>query len=128
MDAASPKCPNCHAAVLPDWDWCQACGYDPDSLRPAGWISPSLYLSDGASEAAGGGGTATATKRRRGRKGRKAESEAASPPTPLIELPADLAPAVDPISDGRSIVSHAGPMASPAPARTTAPAAPARSE
>jgi hypothetical protein len=23
--------------VQPSWDWCLACGYDPEGLRPAGW-------------------------------------------------------------------------------------------
>ena len=29
-----PPCPRCAAPVLPDWDWCQQCGYDPEGLRP----------------------------------------------------------------------------------------------
>jgi hypothetical protein len=31
-----PVCPSCAAVVLPHWDWCQACGYDPDGLRSSG--------------------------------------------------------------------------------------------
>jgi hypothetical protein len=30
-----PTCPECGTTVLPDWDWCQRCGFDPDGLRPA---------------------------------------------------------------------------------------------
>jgi hypothetical protein len=29
-------CPNCKTPVQPDWDWCHACGWDPEGLRPAG--------------------------------------------------------------------------------------------
>ena len=28
-----PKCPECGTTVLPDWDWCEGCGFDPDGLR-----------------------------------------------------------------------------------------------
>lgn len=28
-----PRCPHCGTEVLPHWDWCHDCGYDPDGLR-----------------------------------------------------------------------------------------------
>jgi hypothetical protein len=31
-----PGCPRCGTGILPDWDWCHACGFDPDGLRPDG--------------------------------------------------------------------------------------------
>lgn len=34
-----PRCPTCGTAVQPDWDWCRACGFDPEGLRPAGWAA-----------------------------------------------------------------------------------------
>ncbi len=125
MDAVTPKCPSCHAPVQPDWDFCQACGYDPDDLRPPGWISPALYQL----EADGGGGAATATKTKTKTKGRKARRrekgiEAHTPPPPLIELPDNLAPAHDPISDGRSSV-RATAAPTNTPSSTGAPPAPA---
>jgi hypothetical protein len=29
------RCPECSTEVQPDWDWCHACGWDPEGLRPA---------------------------------------------------------------------------------------------
>lgn len=29
-----PPCPKCGTPVQPDWDWCHACGWDPEGLRP----------------------------------------------------------------------------------------------
>ena len=108
MDAVTPKCPSCSAPVQPDWDWCQLCGYDPESLMPAGWISPTLYQAEAA-----GGGTTTATKRRRAKRGRKTEAEA-TPPPPLIQLPENLVSAVDPITDERARPASPPPVM-PAP-------------
>jgi hypothetical protein len=34
---AVPVCPDCGATIQPSWDWCHACGFDPESLKPAGW-------------------------------------------------------------------------------------------
>ena len=31
-----PHCPQCGSTVRPDWDWCHACGFDPDGLKAAG--------------------------------------------------------------------------------------------
>jgi len=28
------RCPECRAEVQADWDWCHACGWDPEGLRP----------------------------------------------------------------------------------------------
>jgi hypothetical protein len=28
------SCPQCHADVEPTWDWCHACGFDPEGLKP----------------------------------------------------------------------------------------------
>lgn len=33
-----PNCPRCTGPVRPDWDWCQNCGYDPEGLKPIGWV------------------------------------------------------------------------------------------
>jgi hypothetical protein len=33
--SGDPTCPECGTTVLPDWDWCKGCGFDPDGLRPA---------------------------------------------------------------------------------------------
>lgn len=32
-----PKCPECATVVLPTWDWCLACGYDPDLIQASRW-------------------------------------------------------------------------------------------
>jgi hypothetical protein len=29
------RCPECRAEVQADWDWCHACGWDPEGLRPS---------------------------------------------------------------------------------------------
>ncbi len=113
MDAVTPKCPSCSAPVQPDWDWCQLCGYDPESLMPAGWISPTLYQAEAA-----GGGTGTATKRRRVKRGRKADT-VAPPPPPLIQLPENLMAAVDPITDDRAQPAMPPPVAEPSPSSIT---------
>jgi hypothetical protein len=115
MDAVTPKCPNCGAPVLPDWDWCQHCSYDPDSLMPSGWISPDLYLSEGSVT------TAAPPKRRRSKRGRKAEA-APAPRPPMLELPANLAPAIDPITEGGA--STIGRLPTPSQVGVVAPSAP----
>ncbi len=125
MDAVTPKCPSCSAPVQPDWDWCQLCGYDPESLMPAGWISPTLYQAEAA-----GGGTGTATKRRRSKRARKAEAEA-TPPPPLIELPQNLVTGADPIGDDRARVvapPGAASTAGPAPTASTPTPTPVAAE
>jgi hypothetical protein len=33
-------CPECGTPILPTWDFCQHCGYDPDGLRPSTWRKP----------------------------------------------------------------------------------------
>ena len=37
MADVDPNCPRCSGPVLPDWDWCERCGYDPEGLKPVGW-------------------------------------------------------------------------------------------
>ena len=32
---ADVLCPQCGAPVQPSWDWCHACGFDPDGKMPA---------------------------------------------------------------------------------------------
>jgi len=115
MDAVTPMCPNCGAPVQPDWDWCQHCGYDPDSLMPSGWISPNLYQAEGSVA------TAEAPKRRRSKRGRKTEAPP-SPPPPMLQLPENLAPAVDPITEGGA--STIGRL--PTPSQAAGPASPPR--
>lgn len=33
-------CPQCGTPIQPTWDWCEACGFDPENLKPAGWRPP----------------------------------------------------------------------------------------
>jgi hypothetical protein len=40
VDAPAPACPRCGVAVPPHWDWCQACGFDPNGLAPSTWVAP----------------------------------------------------------------------------------------
>lgn len=35
------RCPGCGAEVQPDWDWCHACGFDPDASMPVPSASAS---------------------------------------------------------------------------------------
>jgi hypothetical protein len=35
------NCPQCGVRIEPTWDWCQGCGFDPEGLKPAGWIPSS---------------------------------------------------------------------------------------
>ena len=117
MDAVSPKCPSCAAPVQPDWDWCQLCGYDPEELMPVGWIPPQLYQLEAA------GDTVTATRRRRSKRGRAAKAADEPVAPPLIQLPENLTPAVDPITAERAVV--ADPPSSTGQAQPPAPATPA---
>lgn len=66
-----PRCPRCAHPVEPDWDWCQQCGYDPDSLRPQG-VQIDLTADRSTSPDPG--------RRRRSR----AKKKAAAPPAPVI--------------------------------------------
>jgi len=34
---AVPVCPDCGTTIEPDWDWCNACGFDPEGIRPPDW-------------------------------------------------------------------------------------------
>ncbi len=38
--AAEVTCPRCNGAVQTDWDWCHACGFDPEGLKPRNWTPP----------------------------------------------------------------------------------------
>jgi len=38
MDPDAPRCPTCGTAIQSHWDWCHFCGYDPDHLKPVGWM------------------------------------------------------------------------------------------
>src|SRR3954452_11255204 len=40
----SPKCPECRVDVQPTWDWCMACGFDPEGLKPDGWVAPNTAI------------------------------------------------------------------------------------
>jgi hypothetical protein len=31
-------------AVQPDWDWCHACGFDPEGLKPVGWLPAAAMV------------------------------------------------------------------------------------
>ena len=42
MAEADPNCPRCTGPVRPDWDWCLNCGYDPEGLKPPGWMPGSV--------------------------------------------------------------------------------------
>ena len=33
----APACTECGAFVQKDWDWCEACGFDPNHLKPDHW-------------------------------------------------------------------------------------------
>jgi hypothetical protein len=43
-----PECPDCRTPVQPTWDWCMACGYDPEWLKPAGWKPGPVLVGSGA--------------------------------------------------------------------------------
>lgn len=43
-----PKCPECSTDVLPSWDWCTDCGYDPEGLKPATWSTGSTLVTASA--------------------------------------------------------------------------------
>jgi len=57
MDAEVPRCPTCGAPVQSDWDWCHLCGYDPESLKPAGWMPHDESESVSAGRGRKRGGT-----------------------------------------------------------------------
>jgi hypothetical protein len=50
-----PTCPTCATVVRPTWDWCLACGFDPEGLKPNGW-QPAAAPTPAM---AGGGATTT---------------------------------------------------------------------
>jgi len=93
MDADVPRCPTCGTPVLPHWDWCNACGYDPDGLKPAGWVSPH----QAAAEAETKGGRRG--KRAGHRKNGKQAPQAAVPVTSAVSAAAkpSISDLVDPV-------------------------------
>lgn len=42
---AVPVCPDCGTTIEPDWDWCHACGFDPEGVRPAAWTPATGALT-----------------------------------------------------------------------------------
>src|SRR6478752_7724528 len=64
-------CPECHSEVEPTWDWCHACGFDPDGLRPSsrikadagapGSVSTAVAPQVAPARVAGGGSARAAT-------------------------------------------------------------------
>ena len=115
MDAHAPKCPTCGTAIQPHWDWCHLCGYDPDNLKPAGWMSPTEATAVPAKSA-----------RRQKRSGKKTAKKTAQQPVAAGSVPMamsmPMAPAPAPaINDNVDIASMLDPFVShddePAPAR-----------
>jgi hypothetical protein len=96
MDA-EPRCPACRAVVRDDWDWCHACGYDPEQLRPAGWVSP-----DAEAEASS----------KRGRRSRRANKAAAKVPV-AAAAPASAAPGAPASAPTLSISELVDPVLAP---------------
>jgi len=47
------KCPKCDTVVQPTWDWCLACGYDPDRLQSSDRNPDSPPLHAPASHSGG---------------------------------------------------------------------------
>jgi hypothetical protein len=43
-----PQCPKCGTAVQPDWDWCHACGFDPEGRRPVDPVPTGATGATGA--------------------------------------------------------------------------------
>jgi hypothetical protein len=46
-----PTCPTCATVVRPTWDWCLACGFDPEGLKPNDWqptAGPTPAMAGGA--------------------------------------------------------------------------------
>ena len=107
MDAHAPKCPTCGTAIQPDWDWCHLCGYDPDNLKPVGWISPTEPGAELAKPA----------RRRKRSKKKEARKEAKEPVaagavamSPLLPMAPQVpapAPTSGPSSDDSSTVDIA---------------------
>jgi hypothetical protein len=56
----SVGCPTCGTEVQPDWDWCHACGFDPESKRPptSGRGAPPVQRSSGPQQLPAGRGPA----------------------------------------------------------------------
>jgi hypothetical protein len=80
MDAHAPKCPTCGTAIQPHWDWCHLCGYDPENLKPAGWMSSSEAPAEPAKGA-----------RRSKRSGKKTTKKAARQPVAAGSVPMAMA-------------------------------------
>jgi hypothetical protein len=53
MTTPPPLCPECGTGIQPDWDWCHGCGFDPDHLRPVGWMPSGAAMAQapGAAQA-----------------------------------------------------------------------------
>jgi len=43
-----PTCPQCGANIEPTWDWCHACGFDPEKKKPVFWQPGAARSSDAA--------------------------------------------------------------------------------
>ena len=107
MDAEAPKCPTCGSVVQAHWDWCHLCGFDPDHLKPVGWIPAEPAVEQPAKGR---------RKKRAAKADAKAEAKSQREPavSPIAPLVSPLAP--DP---GTPVVSAIVPPLVPAP-----PAAP----
>jgi hypothetical protein len=140
--ADDPRCPECQTPVQSNWDWCHACGFDPDGLKPTDWM---VERSDATATSlppppAGGVGVVARPKGRR----RFRAPKTPPPPTPvddIITLPPDPGPAIfspahrsaasepppgaptapAPAAPDRLAPARPDPAPSPAPTRTAAP-------
>jgi hypothetical protein len=102
---AAPRCPTCGTGIQPHWDWCHFCGYDPDHLKPAGWIPGVEPRAEPEptgrrnKRAARNGEKRSNRKAEKGRKGAKQAATAREPVTAgVVPVAAGLAPSPPPPS------------------------------
>jgi len=109
MADADPSCPRCTGPVRPDWDWCLNCGYDPERLKPPGWMPGPPPTEP------------QPPKGRRARRAAKAEAAATSRGSVAIDLRTPAMPAL--VTTPPGAAPRPTEMARP-PAEMTRPPAP----
>jgi len=119
MDPDAPRCPTCGTTIQPHWDWCHFCGFDPDNLKPVGWVPGTEPRTEpestGRRHRRAGRKSAKAeekSERVEKKSGRRAEKKAAKQPVAAgsVAMVAAAAPMTVPDDDTVDIASMLDPF------------------
>jgi len=106
-------CPECRSEVEPTWDWCHACGFDPDGLRPSSRITSDTNRALASAPASAGTTPRSATAPEGLLGSTRPNDPRVTPPVPPVAPIPPVAPA-SPVAPARPAPVVAGADTTPA--------------